>query len=149
MRPYETGGATFAQAALRWVLASGLADALVVTMTSREQVDEYLGASGWTTAARGDAELLARYEALHGAEQCRYGCNACAGACPSGVSIPDALRARMYAEDYGDLELARSAWAEAGATGACLACTAKPCLGACPYGLPIGALATRAAERIG
>src|SRR5690606_30965808 len=31
MRPYETGGATFAQAALRWVLAGGLADALVVT----------------------------------------------------------------------------------------------------------------------
>src|SRR5690606_11664773 len=112
MRPFETGGATFAQAALRWVLAGGLADSLVVTMNSREQVDEYLGASGWTTAARGDAALLARYEARHGAEQCRYGCNACADACPAGVSIPDALRARMYAEDYGDLALASAAWAE-------------------------------------
>jgi len=148
MRPFEAGGATFAQAALRWVLAGGLADALVVTMTTAAQVDEYLGASGWTRSARADAALLARYEARHGAEQCRYGCSACAGACPAGVSIADALRARMYAEDYGDLALARAAWAEAGAGAACLSCTAKPCLGACPHGLAIGALTTRAAARL-
>jgi predicted aldo/keto reductase-like oxidoreductase len=148
MRPFETGGASFAQAALRGVLAGGLADALVVTMTTREQVDEYLGASGWTRSARADAALLARYEARHGAEQCRYGCSACAGACPAGVSIADALRARMYAEDYGDLGLAHAAWAEAGAGGACLSCTAKPCLGACPHGLAIGELTARAAARL-
>ena len=148
MRPFEAGGASFAQAALRWVLAGGLADSLVVTMTSEAQVDEYLGASGWTRSARADAALLARYEARHGAEQCRYGCNACAGACPAGVSIGDALRARMYAEDYGDLAMAREAWAEAGAGAACLSCAAKPCLGACPHGLAIGALTTRAAARL-
>ena len=39
MRPYETEGATFAQAALRWVLAGGLADALVVTMRSQAEVE--------------------------------------------------------------------------------------------------------------
>jgi hypothetical protein len=148
MRPFEVGGASFAQAALRWVLAGGLADSLVVTMTSEAQVDEYLGASGWTRSARADAALLARYEARHGAEQCRYGCDACAGACPAGVSIGDALRARMYAEDYGDLAMAREAWAEAGAGAACLSCAAKPCLGACPHGLAIGALTTRAAARL-
>jgi aryl-alcohol dehydrogenase-like predicted oxidoreductase len=148
MRPFEGGGATFSQAALRWVLAGGLVDSLVVTMTSRAQVDEYLGASGWTRTARADAALLARYEARHGAEQCRYGCNDCAGACPAGVSIGDALRARMYAEDYGDLALAREAWTAAGAGSACLSCTAKPCLGACPHGLSIGALTTRTAARL-
>lgn len=148
MRPFEAGGATFAQAALRWVLAGGLVDALVVTMSSPAQVDEYLGASGWTRTARADAALLARYEARHGAEQCRYGCAACAGACPAGVSIADALCARMYAEDYGDVALAREAWAEAGAGSACLSCAAQPCLGACPHGLAIGALTTRAAARL-
>jgi aryl-alcohol dehydrogenase-like predicted oxidoreductase len=148
MRPFEAGGATFAQAALRWVLAGGLADALVVTMTAKAQVDEYLGASGWTRSARADAALLTRYEVRHGREQCRYGCSACAGACPAGVSIADALRARMYAEDYGDLGLARAAWAESGAGAACLSCAAKPCLGACPHGLAIGALTTRAAARL-
>jgi aryl-alcohol dehydrogenase-like predicted oxidoreductase len=87
MRPYETAGSTFAQAALRWVLAGGLADALVVTMRSKAEVDEYLGASGWTRTARADAALLARYEARNGSEQCRYGCNACAGACPAASPV--------------------------------------------------------------
>ncbi|RIL00887.1 MAG: hypothetical protein DCC71_18265 [Proteobacteria bacterium] len=62
LRPYETPGGTFAQSALRWVLASGLADSLVVTMQSKDAVDEYLGASGWTRSARGDGALLARYD---------------------------------------------------------------------------------------
>lgn len=148
MRPYETGGASFSQAALRWVLAGGLVDSLVVTMTTPAQVDEYLGASGWTRSARADHGLLARYEARNGAEQCRYGCSACAGACPAGVSIPDALRARMYAEDYGDLALAGAAWAESRAGDACLSCAAQPCLGACPHGLAIGTLTARAAARL-
>ena len=54
----------------------------------------------------------------------------------------------MYAEDYGDLAMAREAWAEAGAGAACLSCAAKPCLGACPHGLAIGVLTTRAAARL-
>ena len=146
MRPYEMDGASFAQAALRWVLASGLADALVVTMESPAAVDEYLGASGWTRLARGDTPLLTRYESLQGAIQCRYGCRACEGACLAAVSIPDALRARMYAEDYGDLVLARESGAGIGAAAqACLACAARPCLAACPHGLPIAELTSRAA----
>jgi aryl-alcohol dehydrogenase-like predicted oxidoreductase len=39
MRPYEGGGATFAQAAFRWVLSGPYADALVVTMRDRSTVD--------------------------------------------------------------------------------------------------------------
>src|SRR5439155_23379580 len=46
MRPFERGGATFAQAAFRWVLSDKNVDALIVSMTGREQIDEYLGASG-------------------------------------------------------------------------------------------------------
>jgi aryl-alcohol dehydrogenase-like predicted oxidoreductase len=149
MRPYEAGGATFAQAAFRWVLSGGLADALVVTMQTPESVDEYLGASGWTRTARADGALLARYEARNGASQCRYGCNACENACPAGAPIADLMRSRMYAEDYGDVSLARAALAEAGPrAGACLGCTDARCLGACPYGLPIAELALRAARLV-
>ena len=147
MRPYEAGGATFAQAALRWVLASGLADALVVTMTANEAVDEYLGASGWTRTARADGALLTQYEARNGRTQGRYGCNACASACPAGAPIADLLRARMYAEDYGDAALARAALAAAGPRAlACLGCSDARCLDACPNGLPIAELALRAAR---
>ncbi|HEU4428701.1 MAG TPA: aldo/keto reductase [Myxococcota bacterium] len=145
MRPYERGGATFAQAAFRWVLAGGLADALVVTMTSREQVDEFLGASGWTALHREDAALLRRYARRTETSQCRYGCSDCAGACPHGVSIPDALRARMYVEDYQAPDLLGAALAEAGNVAACLGCDGSPCASACPHGIEIGSLTRRVA----
>lgn len=149
MRPFEAGGATFAQAAFRWVFSTGLVDALVVTMNGNAQVDEYLGASGWEAPTRADLELLERYQARHGATQCRYGCGDCANACPAGVPISDVLRARMYAEDYGDLALARSEYAALGAgAAACLTCPHQACTNACPHGLAIPELTRRAHHAI-
>jgi len=150
LRPYEVGDATFAQAAFRWTLSHRDVDSLVVTMRAPSEVDEYLGASGWTETARGDARLLRRYEALNGASQCRYGCGDCAGACPAGVEIPEVLRARMYAEDYGDLDLARADYARIGADASpCTACSGQPCLAACPHGVAIPELTKRAARLLG
>jgi uncharacterized protein len=139
MRPYEKGGATFSQAAFRWVLSNSNVDALIVSMTSRDLIDEYLGASGWRTAAAGDIPLLRRYMALNSASHCRQGCNACEESCPNGVPISEVLRTRMYARDYGDFALARREYAllPVDAT-ACLSCAAKPCIGACPIGLETG-----------
>jgi predicted aldo/keto reductase-like oxidoreductase len=149
MRPYETGGATFAQAALRWTLSSPNVDSLVITMRSREQIDEYLGASGWTQSAAGDARLLVAYEHMARGRICRQGCSACEGACPAGVAIADVLRARMYAADYGDAALGREAYAALGAgAGACASCTGRPCLGACPDGIPIAGLTADAHARL-
>jgi len=169
MRPYEAGGATFAQAAFRWVLANRNVDALVVTMKSPEQIDEYLGASGSSAATAADFKILHRYESMNGRIECRYGCDACADACPLHVPIADVMRVRMYAEDYRDLELARSAyrmlsrsgvravvpaagsvaWEGAGEyTGgvaqACLNCSHRACQSSCAYGLDIADLAVRA-----
>jgi predicted aldo/keto reductase-like oxidoreductase len=142
LRAYETPSGTFAQAALRWVLAHPDVDALVVSMTSAAHIDEYLGASGWTRARAGDARLLAGYEARNGATQCQTGCSACESSCPRGVPISDVLRARMYAEDYGDAELAREAYAElASGAAACLSCAERSCT--CPHGLAIPDLTSR------
>jgi predicted aldo/keto reductase-like oxidoreductase len=141
LRPYETGGATFAQAAFRWVLSNPNVDSLVVTMKSPAMIDEYLGASGWTRLAAADLPLLERYERRNGATQCRYGCDACAQACPRGVPISDVMRARMYAEDYADVALARDTYAGLGAAAApCLGCAERSCVGACPHGLSIAKL---------
>jgi predicted aldo/keto reductase-like oxidoreductase len=149
MRPFEAGGATFAQAAFRWVFATGLVDALVVTMNGNAQVDEFLGASGWEVPTRADQRLLERYQARHGATQCRYGCGDCANACPAGVPISDVLRTRMYAEDYGDIALARSEYAALGAgAAACLTCPHQACASACPHGLAIPELTRRAHHAI-
>ena len=136
MRPYESGGATFAQAAFRWVLSNKNVDALIVTMTSDQMIDEYLGASGARATAAGDIPLLNRYATLNGDSQCRPACNICADACPFGVPISEVMRTRMYAHDYGDLRMARSEYAMLPTNaGQCLRCDAKPCAGACPHGI--------------
>jgi len=141
LRRYETGGATFAQAAFRWTLSNAHVDGLVVSMTSQPTIDEYLGASGATDLAHGDFELLRQYALLNGASYCRHACNACEGACPFGVPIADVLRTRMYATDYRDVAFARREYAALdGSAEACLSCTGQPCQGACPHGLQIEAL---------
>ncbi len=136
MRPYETGGATFAQAAFRWVLGGPSVDAVVVSMTGREQIDEYLGASGATALRPGDLPLLARYAGVQRDDWCRHGCGVCEASCPEGVPIGEVLRTRMYARDYEDADFARREYTLLGAgAAACLTCSGQPCAGACPHGL--------------
>ncbi|MGE3538927.1 MAG: aldo/keto reductase [Candidatus Tectimicrobiota bacterium] len=141
MRPYEKGGATFAQAAFRWVLSNPHVDGLIISMTSGKQIDEYLGASGWRTAAYEDLPLLQRYAQMQNTSYCRHACNDCAAACPQQVPIAEVLRTRMYAQDYGDMRLARSEYALLGSgAAACLTCAQQPCANACTHGLPINTM---------
>jgi predicted aldo/keto reductase-like oxidoreductase len=147
MRPYEHGGATFAQAAFRWVLANPHVDALVVSMTGAAQIDEYLGASGAARNRRADLDLLREYAAAQRGRYCQHGCSRCEASCPAHVPISEVLRARMYLVDYADPALARAAYAElGGAASACLACASSDCLGACPLGIPVAQF-TREAGR--
>jgi predicted aldo/keto reductase-like oxidoreductase len=149
MRPYEGGGATFAQAALRWVLASGKADAALISMTGVGEIDEFVAASGETQVSATDFGLLARYAALQAPRYCQQGCNRCEGACPAQVDIPEVLRTRMYDVDYGDRTLARMDYAALGrGAAACLGCVEQACVNACPNGIPIAAFARDAATRL-
>jgi predicted aldo/keto reductase-like oxidoreductase len=149
LRRFEEPGGTFAQAAFRWVLSNSDVDALIVSMTSREQVDEYLGASGSETVAAKDLALLARYVSVNSSTTCRFGCDACSSSCPAGVSIADVLRVHMYAEDYGDRRMARDEYARIDEPAtACLSCAAQPCAGACPHGVPIPEFTRRVATRL-
>ena len=145
MRPYETASGTFSQAAFRWVLSDENVDALVVSMTGEEQIDEYLGGSGGLPVSSEDIALLERYAVTNGITYCRHACSQCEGACPYGVPIPDVLRTRMYATDYGDVRFAREEYARLEENAAaCLSCTGEPCASACPHGidLPVFAPAT-------
>ncbi len=67
MRPYERGGATYAQAAFRWVLSNPDVDGLIVSMTTREAINEFVGASGLRSADAEDLPLLQRYARINGA----------------------------------------------------------------------------------
>ena len=96
MRSFEKEGRTYAQAALRWVLSSPRVDAALISMTSRANIDEYIGASGQDDDQAGDIDLLGRYASLQSSRYCRHGCDRCEGACPNGVAIAEVLRTRMY-----------------------------------------------------
>ena len=142
MRPFETGGATFSQAAFRWVLSDANVDALIISMTEQTQIDEYLGGSGGQPVSSEDVALLERYAVANGITYCRHACSLCEGACPYGVPIPDVLRTRMYATDYGDVRFAREEYAKLEENAsACLSCTGEPCAGACPHGIDLPAFA--------
>jgi predicted aldo/keto reductase-like oxidoreductase len=138
MRPYEWPGSTYSQAAFRWVLSNPDVDGLVVSMNTREQVDEYVAASGRGAVRSSDLRLLERYALLQGAAYCRHGCNVCESSCPEGVPISEVLRTRMYATDYQNLPMARAAYAELGAgASACLSCAHQSCTDTCPWGLDV------------
>jgi len=141
MRPYETAGGTYSQAAFRWVLSNPDVDALIVSMTSNEQIDEFLAASGTSKLQANDVHLMSKYAELNGTSQCRQGCGDCSGSCPHGVPIEDVLRARMYANDYGQQGHGRASYAALGAGASpCLACSGEPCANACSWGLDIPGL---------
>ena len=138
MRPYEQGNATFAQAAFRWVLSNRDVDALIVTMRSAGDIDEYLGASGATRLAGDDMDLLFQYAKMNGASYCKHLCDDCSGACPYGVQISDVLRTRMYAVDYMDIDFARDEYSNLDTNAAaCLNCSGQPCQDACTKGIGI------------
>lgn len=141
MRPYESPGGTFAQAAFRWVLSNKNVDALVISMGSTEQIREYLVASGTEGIAANDIPLLRQYMGLNDGRYCRPLCNDCLGACPYSVQIDDVLRTRMYAVDYGDVGMAKDEYAGIkNNAAACLYCNGEPCKAACTYGLNISEL---------
>ena len=140
MRPYETDSGTFAQAAFRWVLNGGLVDSLVVGMRSTATIDEYLVASGGGKPRGAALSLLDRYVNRHAA-RCRYGCGECLGSCPHGVEIPEVLRTRMYAHDYGELAMAREDYGKIAVNAAaCAGCSHQSCLGSCPQRIEISEL---------
>lgn len=150
MRPYEKGGATFSQAAFRWVLGSPNVDALLVSMNNKEEIDEYVAASGTAKASSTDMELLERYALLQNGKYCQSGCNDCAGSCPGNVAISEVLRTRMYSVDYEDPLLARTEYAELGKPAeACLTCVTQSCQNACTKGIPIAEYVRDAASRLG
>ncbi|MEM7041973.1 MAG: aldo/keto reductase [Pseudomonadota bacterium] len=150
MRPFEEDGRTYAQAALRWVLSSPRVDAALISMTSFENIDEYVGASGEEDERAGDVDLLGRYAALQSGRYCRHGCDRCEGACPEGVAIAEVLRTRMYDVDYRNPALAVEDYAKLGdGADACLTCEHQVCLNACPNGIPIPDFTIDAARRLG
>lgn len=136
---------SFSQAAFKWVLSNQDVSCLVVTMTSRSQIDEYLHASGQPVQPT-DVALLEKYDRLVANDYCPPGCGACLSSCPVDVPVNDVLRYAMYYENYGQQRVGMEEYAklpEARSASQCVACSA-PCERACPSRLPIKAKLLRA-----
>jgi predicted aldo/keto reductase-like oxidoreductase len=117
-------------------------------MTSREKIDEFVGASGGPEPEGAALGLLERYLLSNGDGYCNHGCDACEASCPHGVPVSEVLRTRMYATDYGDPDYASREYARLSVNAApCLSCSLAPCLGKCPQGLEIPRL-TRSAQQL-
>ncbi|MDL5045817.1 aldo/keto reductase [Oscillatoria amoena NRMC-F 0135] len=139
---------SFKQAALKWVLSNPDVSNLIISISDRNQVDEYAVASGkpLTTA---DADLLREYRQRFDTLVCRMG-SECEPACPYEVRVADILRAGMYYHEYreethGLTEYASIPPAHSGAN--CAGCAA-PCEKACPHHLPIRDLLVTAHARL-
>ncbi len=141
------GGFSPHQAALAWVLANPGVTLAIPGMTSYAQVEENLGARG-RRFALADRIALGRYALEIGDRHCGL-CGACGGVCPSGVEVPNVLRALTYLEGYREEDLARSTYGSLPAGRNAAACgDCRECLVACRLRLPVGRLARRAHARL-
>lgn len=143
----ELGDITPHQAALKWVLQHEFITTAIPGVTTFEAVDEDLAVIGMKLT-RLDRKSLHRYSQKIDKTYCRM-CGGCSGTCRYGVDIAENMRALMYAEGYGDLELGKETFyqlpitAKATVCSSCDSCTAK-----CVNGLKIAARLQKANEML-
>ncbi|MCX5770334.1 MAG: aldo/keto reductase [Candidatus Hydrogenedentes bacterium] len=142
----EFGGITPHQAALKWVLNDENIACAIPSMCSLEQIKEDMAvvkmfAEGQGAVTPGDSAALERYGDAIASRWC-YRCGACAPTCPLGADIPVLNRCLMYAEGYGDLELARAARQREMPSFPCACCSG--CVARCPRGVNLPANTARA-----
>ncbi len=133
----ELGDISPHQAALKWVLQDKNVTLAIPAMVDLQQLVEDTEVMKMMKLTRVDEQILDRYSAAIAPFYC-VGCGECKGTCPRGVAIPTVNRCLMYAEGYGDLELARSVYAELPYGRTAATCTDCPeCVAECPRGLQI------------
>jgi predicted aldo/keto reductase-like oxidoreductase len=127
---------SYTQAAFKWVLSNPDVSGLVISFSKPAHLDEYLYASG-KRPGLADLALLEKYDLRNAGKHCFQHCGACLDSCPEQLAIDDVLRYRMYFEDYGDEKEAMRLYARLEKQAdVCIGCAA-PCMGACPYAVPI------------
>jgi aryl-alcohol dehydrogenase-like predicted oxidoreductase len=142
---FEPYADSYAQAALKWVLANPDVSCAVISFFEPQHVDEYLRASGGRLSDE-DLAVLRAYDERVAGSYCGPHCGRCLGSCPEGLPIHDVLRQRMYFEDYGwEKEGMRLYSALEKNAAVCASCSA-PCTGSCPVGIPIQDRMVRAHE---
>jgi predicted aldo/keto reductase-like oxidoreductase len=142
------GEVTPYQAALKFVLRNPHVTAAIPAMVDLKQVREDMAVLNMKFA-QADLDVLKRYQLATAAVYC-HRCGACTGSCRAGLDIAHINRCLMYADGYGDAELARSTYAQLASpltAGACAGCA--ECTACCANGLNIAERMQRAREVFG
>jgi hypothetical protein len=141
-------GVSPAQAKLRWVLRRPEITGVLNEMNTFEYLKEDVAASAADLKPAEEAWL--RENTLHGAQAfCRM-CRSCEARCAARLPIPDLLRARMYAVDYGDRARALELAGELGARACLDRCEqCGRCEEGCPWGVHTRSMLDDLRHRIG
>ena len=130
-RTEEIPGLNPFQSALRWVLLNSSVSTSIPSIATFEQLKENAAVMGTTTTWRDDFSLHL-YASVAGSRYCRA-CGSCTGQCGSGADIQAGLRGLMYAEGYGEMEMAYRTLADIS-----IPCASCPqCTVACRFGLDV------------
>ncbi|HPU97849.1 MAG TPA: aldo/keto reductase [Candidatus Hydrogenedentes bacterium] len=133
----ELGNISPHQASLKWVLRNPHVACAVPGMVDIAQLREDVAVANMLELTRTEEQVLERYAEAVQSIHCLM-CGSCDGTCPFGVRVSDVNRCLMYLRGYGDIVLARSAYAEIPAACSpdrCLECPG--CQVRCVRGLPI------------
>ncbi len=98
------------QAALKWVLDQNFVDCAIPGMVNRDQLLQNMAVVGKKPTSADRKALDAYYISIK--DRYCVNCGVCAPTCERNVDVPSIHRSLMYAEGYGDLDLARATYRE-------------------------------------
>jgi len=99
------------QAMIKWIIQNPDVTACAVGMDTVQQVVEDVEAVTSFEITAQQEELLELYAGIADKDYCRL-CTTCVPHCPKGIPIPDILRFRMYYNNYGWGDYAKSLYNE-------------------------------------
>jgi predicted aldo/keto reductase-like oxidoreductase len=135
-------------AATKFCLDHSGVHTVCATINSFDVLEAFMALSG-QRLTEAERPLLYSYEDLLGPFYCRHGCGICEPACPHQVPVSDVLRYGHYfhAQRREKQAMQKYAALPGVAAGGCLDCDGH-CENACPHGIPVRALLTRAHQRL-
>lgn len=125
------------QSALKWVLQDTNVACAIPGMKDINMLQEAAAVMGMMKLTGRDERILERYAEAIEPYYCRL-CAQCEPTCPQNVAISTVNRSIMYAEGYGNYELARSTYDELQQEESAFACSnCTECVAHCANGLNI------------
>ena len=137
--------ASFAPAALKWVIKNPVIATTVPSMTDVDQLEQNFSVMAQQFTDSDQKILTARLEEIT-PYFCRM-CGTCAGQCPQGLPVADMVRFVMYADGYGQFPLGRENFQRMSAEHQAVRCDQCPgCVVQCPHGVTVAERMMRAQE---